>query len=256
MKFCCSPAAVALVFGFAFSFGAASCVNADEASQNRPQRGSSSAPATPTVTDSAKDTVVLTVWDIAVSNSPENKKADEKANLTWRLDNLPTEFASLSSVHEFVDQLKDAGRLRSLRELRLVTLDGQNATVQVGANKPEVTGSNYSSRGGRANSVTFRQIGTTIDARPRIDSEKHLQIQFEYNMSDLQKSNDVALVDEGDGKALFADMIVTRQFKTTARLKNGTAAVIRCDSNTVSSDKSAGQIELIILGGSISTPAK
>ena len=49
-------------------------------------------------------------------------------------------------------------------------------------------------------------------------------------MSDLQKSNDVTLVDDGDGKTLFADEIVTRQFKTTARLKNGTAAVVRCDS--------------------------
>ena len=135
-----------------------------------------------------QDTVVLTVWDITVSNSPENKKADEKGNLTWRLDNLPTEFASLKSVRELVEQLKDAGRLRSLRELRLVTLDGQNAMVQVGANKPEVTGSNYSSRGGRANSVTFRQVGTTIDALPASIRKKHLQIQFEYNMSDLQKS--------------------------------------------------------------------
>jgi hypothetical protein len=76
-------------------------------------------------------------------------------------------------------------------------------------------------------------------------------------MSDLQKSNEVALADEGEGKTIFADMIVTRQFKTTARLKNGTAAVIRCDSNAVSTYRSdAAQIELIILGGSIATSAK
>jgi Flp pilus assembly secretin CpaC len=184
-------------------------------------------------------------------NSTETKKADEKGSPAWRLDNMPTEFASLGDVRKFIQELRDAGRLRSLRELRLSALDGQNASAQVGTNKPQVTGSNYSSRG-RASSVTFRQIGTTIDARPSIDSEKRIRVQFEYNMSDLQKSNDVTLVDEGDGKTLFADEIVTRQFKTTARLKNGTASVIRCDSSVASGDKSdTGRTELIILCGVI-----
>jgi type II secretory pathway component GspD/PulD (secretin) len=185
-------------------------------------------------------------------NSTENKKADEKANPASRLDSIPTEFASSGDVRKFIQELRDAGRLRSLRQLRLSALDGQNASAQVGTNKPQVTGSNYSPRGGRANSVTFRQIGTTIEARPSIDSEKRIRVQFEYNMSDLQKSNDVTLVDDGDGKTLFADEIVTRQFKTTARLRNGTASVIRCDSSIASGDKSeAGRTELIILCGAI-----
>jgi type II secretory pathway component GspD/PulD (secretin) len=252
MKFSLRPSTeLLLAMGVAFSIGTACVLHAEEASPGRPARSASATPAATAANDSAKDTVVLTVWELSVANSAENKKADEKANLAWRMDNLPTEFASSSDVRKFIQELRDAGRVRSLRELRLSALDGQNASVQVGTNKPQVTGSNYSPRG-RANSVTFRQIGTTIEARPSVDSEKRIRVQFEYNMSDLQKSSDVTLVDEGDGKTLFADEIVTRQFKTTARLKNGAASVVRCDSSIAPGDKSdAGRTELIILSGAI-----
>jgi len=237
--------------GVTFLIGTTCILHGEEASSGRPPRFTGPTPAAAVANDSAKDTVVLTVWELSIANSTDNKKGDEKAKLAALLDNMPTEFTSSSNVREFIQGLRDAGRLRSLRELRLSALDGQSATVQAGANKPQVTGSNCSPRG-RANSVTFRQTGTTIDARPSIDSEKRIRVQFEYNMSDLQKSDGVALVDDGDGKTLFADEIVTRQFKTTTRLKNGAAAVIRCDSSIALGDKSdAGHTELIILCGAI-----
>src|SRR5215213_2101970 len=90
-----------LVIGVAFSFGAACFSYAEEASQDRPPRSryenaeqgtvtsrpaATVKPSTAAASDAAKDTIVLTVWDITISSTPENKKADEKANLSWRLN--------------------------------------------------------------------------------------------------------------------------------------------------------------------------
>src|SRR3954453_4948487 len=98
-----------LVIGVAFSLGAAFFSYAEDASQSRPSRSRhenaeqgtvtnrpapSVTPSTAAQSDAAKDTIVLTVWDITISSTPENEKAEEKAHLSWRLDNLPSEFTS------------------------------------------------------------------------------------------------------------------------------------------------------------------
>jgi hypothetical protein len=71
-------------------------------------------------------------------------------------------------------------------------------------------------------------------------------------MSDLEKSNDVTLSEPAEGLPQLADFVVTHQFKTTARLKSGTAVIVHSDSMSGSVDKAHdGQVELIILGGAV-----
>jgi hypothetical protein len=169
-------------------------------------------------------------------------------------NNLPAEFNSVDEVREFLAQLKHNGRVRSSRELRMLTLDGQTAQVQVGADQPRVTATSYSNRG-RQNQLMYRQVGTMIEARPRVDSEKRIQVQLDYNMSDVAKSNDIALSEEPDGKSQFADVTITRQFKSTASLKNGGAAMVHCDALAGAADKSGeGQTELAILAAALASP--
>ena len=147
------------------------------------------------LTDSPQSQVVLTLWELTVSDSAKQPEADSKSNLAWQLQNLPTEFGSLNEVRDFISRLKDAGRLHTSREVRLVAFDGQAARLQVGADRPQIAGTNMSTLG-RTNSIMYRSIGTIIEARPRIDTEKHIQVQLNYEASDLAKAEDVPLVRE------------------------------------------------------------
>jgi Flp pilus assembly secretin CpaC len=205
--------------------------------------------ATP-LSDTAKPTLVLTMWVVTLAESAGHAD-DEKAKLKERLNTLPPEFQSLNEVRDFIKSLKAANRVRSWRELRMITLDGQPAQLQVGSELPQIVGTSMSNRG-RQNSLQYRSVGTMVEARPHIDSEKHIQVQLDYNMSDTAKSNDVALSEDNDGKSQFADVMIKRQFKTTVRLSNGSAVIAHCDASTGSADKSGdGLTELIIVGGTI-----
>ena len=107
---------------------------------------------------------------------------------------------------------------------------------------------------GRMNSIMYRSVGTIIEARPRIDTEKHIQVQLDYEASDLAKAEDVPLSENNDGTSKLASNIFNRQLKTAAKFKNGGAAIVQSDSISGSADKSVkGQTVLIILGGSIGT---
>ena len=199
--------------------------------------------------DSPQSQVVLSLWELTVSNSAKKPEADSKSNLAWQLQNLPTEFGTLNEVRDLVSRLKDAGRLQSSREVRFVAFDGQSAFLKVGADKPQIVGINQTNMG-RMNSITYRSTGTVIEARPRIDTEKHIQVQLNYEASELAKADDVPISENNDGSSKSASSVVTRQLKTAAKFKNGGAAIVKFDSTSGSADKSiAGQTVLIILGG-------
>jgi Flp pilus assembly secretin CpaC len=213
-----------------------------------------SSSATP-MSDTPKPMLTLTLWVVTLAEPTGHVEDNSKAKLKDLLDKLPPEFHSLNEVRDFIKSLKAANRVRASRELRMITLDGQSATVQVGSDLPTIQGTSVSNRG-RQNSLMYRSIGTIVDARPQIDSEKHIQVQLDYNMSDMAKSNDVALSEDNDGKSQFADVMIKRQFKTTVWLKNGCAVIAHCDASTGSADKSGdGQTELIIVGGAIANAA-
>jgi type II secretory pathway component GspD/PulD (secretin) len=193
----------------------------------------------------------LTIWAVTLAEPTGHSDDDSKAKSGEPSNNLPAEFHSMNEVRDFIQQLKKAKRVRSSRELRIITLDGQNAQVQVGSDSPQITSSSISNRG-RQNAIMYRPLGTVVDVRPRIDSEKHIQIQLDYSLNDTAKSNDVAILEEPDGKSQFADVILHRQLKTMVRLQDGGAVVAHCDATTGWADKSGdGQTELIIIGGAI-----
>lgn len=203
------------------------------------------------ISETPKPMLAITVWALTLVEPTGRAEAESKVKSSEDVDNPPPEFQSSKEVRDFIQELKRAKRVRSSRELRIVTLDGQTARVEVGTDSPQITASNVSNRG-RQNAIMYRPLGTIVDVRPRIDSEKYIQIQLEYNLNDMAKSNDVAIVEEPDGKSQFADVMLKRQLKTTVRLPNGGAVVAHCDASTGWADKSGdGQTELIIVGATI-----
>ena len=98
--------------------------------------------------------------------------------------------------------------------------------------------------------MVYRSIGTIVQAKPRIDSEKRIQVEFEYNASYTEPSNDVAMFETNDGKSkIVPEMIVSQQLQTTAKMKNGAAVLVKSDTSSGSADKSTGrQTDLVIVG--------
>lgn len=203
--------------------------------------------AGPALTDSPKTMFAITLWAVRLNDSDKNGD-ESKRGLAPRTE-IPTEFGSIDGVRALVNGLASSGRVRSSRELRVLVLDGQSARVQIGADKPQVASANVTSMG-RSNSVIYRSIGTIVQAKPRIDSEKRIQIEIEYNASYTEPSNDVTMFETSDGKSkIVPEMIVTQQLQTTAKMKNGAAVLVKSDTSSGSTDKSTvRQTDLVILG--------
>jgi type II secretory pathway component GspD/PulD (secretin) len=147
--------------------------------------------------------------------------------------------------------MRVAGLLGSEREVRMVTLDGQPVTAQIGRNQPRIVATASDPRAGRVNSLKMEQIGVMIKAVPQIDSEEQIQVSLEVSESGLEKSTDVVMTMPAEGNPLFADVVTTRQFNTTARVKSGSAVLVQHDAAHDSDDPSRDMTELIILGAAV-----
>jgi hypothetical protein len=199
------------------------------------------------LTDSPKTMFAITLWAVRLNDSDKN--GDESKLVLPPRTEVPTEFGSMDSVRALINGLATSGRVRSSRELRVLALDGQQAQVQVGSDKPQVTAVSVTNLG-RSNALTYRSVGTVVRARAHIDSEKRIQLELDYNASEIEKAADVPMFESNDGKTkVTADMIVNQQIQTTAKMKNGAAVLLKCDTSNGSTDKTASrQTDLIILG--------
>jgi type II secretory pathway component GspD/PulD (secretin) len=181
-------------------------------------------------------------------NDSDKNGEDVKVSVASRTE-FPTEFGSADGVRALINGLAESGRVRSSRELRLIALAGQQAQVQIGANKPTVTGVAVTSLG-RTNSLTFKSLGTTVRATPYLDVEKRIQIALEYSMSDMEPTNDSPIFETSDGKSkVVAEKEIVHQVQTTAKLKNGAAVMVKCDVYNNTGEKTPSrQTDLLILG--------
>jgi type II secretory pathway component GspD/PulD (secretin) len=147
--------------------------------------------------------------------------------------------------------MRAAGVLRSERSLRMVTLDGQPVTAQIGRNQPRVVGVSNDSRRGQTSSLVMEPIGIKIRALPQIDSDDHIQVSMDIGESNVEKSTDVTLSITAEGGPQFADVVTTRQFNTTARTKSGSAVLLKRDASFDSEAAPGAKTELIILGAEV-----
>jgi hypothetical protein len=197
------------------------------------------------------ESVAFTLWILTVGDSSQPPADELSTNLAERIGNLPSVVGSVGDARELVDQMKVAGLLRNVRTYRLVTLNGQAVTAQRGRNQPRIVATAVDPRAGRMNSIQMEPVGTMIELRPRIDSERNIQISVKIGESAVEKSTDVLLAQPPDGSPEFADVVTTRQFDAAATLKNNTAVLLQSAASDDAQDDAGAETELIILGASI-----
>jgi hypothetical protein len=197
--------------------------------------------------DENRAMISLSIWILKLSES-HDEEAD--AELMAIIAARPV-VGSVTEVREIVGQMREAGMLRGERELRMMTLDGQPVTAQIGRNQPRVVGVSTDPRRGQTSSLVMEPVGIKIKALPKIDSEDQIQVSLEIGQSDVEKSTDVTISITAEGGPRFADVVTTRQFNTTARTKNGSAVLLQRDAAIDSDDRSRDATELIILGAAL-----
>lgn len=204
-----------------------------------------------TLSKEPQKAIALTVWVLTFGKSAKPAADDLGADLVERLVNRPNAYQSIDEVRESVSRLKGAESLRNSREYRIVALDGQSASAQVGSNLPRVIAT-ATSESVQTNSITYEPTGTLIKLRPLIDAEGYIQVSLHYAASHMEKSNDTRIMIPAAGDATFADVIVTSQINTTARLKSGTAVVVHNQAFTGSESGGAGgHTKLVLLGAQL-----
>jgi type II/III secretion system protein len=198
-----------------------------------------------------KAMIALSVWILKLSASHEEADPELTATISAQTENLSPVIGTVSEVRELVARMRVAGLLGKERELRMVTVDGQPVTAQIGRNQPRIVGTSSDPRRGQVNSLKMEEIGVMIKAVPQIDSDEQIQVSLEIGESGFEKSTDVVIAMPAEGGPLFADVVTTRQFNTTARVKSGNAVLLQRDATRDSTDASRDTTELIILGAAV-----
>jgi hypothetical protein len=193
----------------------------------------------------------LRLWVLSIRLSAEQAQNETLRNLVTEATNLPQTIESTNAFRELVAKLTKAQILQRSREYRIAAAVGQTAQLTNGSQRPVITNTTLSGRGGgggRVNTYQYHSVGTSISVTPRIESMGLLSIALNFNDSDLAESDRSVPVAELDGaKPVMIPEITSVQLQTNVRLKRGGAAIVQTDT---SSDSASGIVEakLIVLG--------
>lgn len=139
--------------------------------------------------------------------------------------------ASSENVSFLLRALQDSRRLEILSRPQVLTLDNQQAFIQVGQRVPRIVNSIINQNGAQ-NNVQLENVGLIIGVTPRISPEGNVVMEIDAEKSKLGPEN------EGIPVSIAANGTIIRS--------------PRVDTITAQATVSAGDGETIILGGLIS----
>jgi type II secretory pathway component GspD/PulD (secretin) len=139
-------------------------------------------------------------------------------------------------------ELEKQGKLDSVTRVRLSSVGGRKALVQLGERVPVETARNRGGFGGRGgeggftSSYTFEQIGTLISATPRVEEGGGLVVDVQVERSrlaDVPKTSSEAQQEDPIARRKIVSLVC----QSTVRLKPGEPTLV--DSYQTAADKQA-----------------
>lgn len=134
--------------------------------------------------------------------------------------------AANESVNVMVRALQDAGRINILSRPQIMTLDNQEAFVQVGARVPRITGSTITQFGGTQNTTADEDVGLLLTVRPRVSPDGLVVMEIGAEKSEigpLEQGIPVAVT--ADGNAVLSPQILTTTAQTVVSANSGQTVV-------------------------------
>jgi len=134
--------------------------------------------------------------------------------------------AANESVNVMIRALQDAGRINILSRPQVMTLDNQEAYVQVGSTIQQITNSTITQFGGTQNGTTPVEVGLLLSLRPRVSPDGLIVMEISTEKSKVgpaEQGTPVAVT--ADGTAIFSPPILKTTAQTVVSANSGQTVV-------------------------------
>jgi type II secretory pathway component GspD/PulD (secretin) len=133
-----------------------------------------------------------------------------------------------ADVAKRVAEMEKQGKLTIVHRLRLATVDGQAALIQLGERRPRITASNAFGGGrGMTNSVSFENVGTMVNIIPHVHGEDAVTMKLTVEKSGPRlRADSPVIADSPVGEKVRAESIGTLSIQTVVRLASDKTAVV------------------------------
>ena len=172
------------------------------------------------LTDALSLGLRLSTFDIGSPSRPDNAflstgsfMGTETNVLTGLFD---TSVLSVNfNINAFFQALAQKNRVRILQEPRIFTADNQEANFFDGRDVPFITNTTINSLGNPTDSFEYREVGVSLNVRPRITTQHHVDMEINLELSTISDER------------LFGGAILDRR-ETTTRVvvKSGQTIVL------------------------------
>jgi type II secretory pathway component GspD/PulD (secretin) len=214
-----------------------------------------SAPTTgeATATDSvppeaSTEQISLELWLVTLENASDGKNDDELDPLLARLGYLSTSLGSRDTARALVARLEERKAVRRIKEFRVTTLSGHDASFVTGERTPTITGVTMTDLG-QSNNIIYQQIGTAVSLTPWANADGSIRVRVKAETSDIEESKDVAIVVPKNGKGVFGHEVRTSHIDTMVSVASGETMLV---GKTFDDQKLA--VQLVLLSAQIVKP--
>ncbi|MCU0723007.1 MAG: type II secretion system secretin GspD [Planctomycetes bacterium] len=126
------------------------------------------------------------------------------------------------NVDVLVRALKRKGKLKVLSAPRILVLDNQQATINVGREIPRITNSRVTDQGSVINSVQYENVGIALQVTPHINPDGLVRMAIQPEVSEVAPKSEGVPISEG----AVAPVFVTSTAQTTVSIKDGYTVII------------------------------
>ena len=114
------------------------------------------------------------------------------------------------------------GRLEVLATPRILVLDNQTASIDVGKEVPIVTSSQVTQQGNTINSIQYERVGILLEVTPHINPDGIVTMAIRPEISDVASEAESVQISEGTTSPTF----IVNSADTTVAVRNGMTVVI------------------------------
>jgi type II secretory pathway component GspD/PulD (secretin) len=143
-----------------------------------------------------------------------------------------------------LQNLQAKGLIGKLKRFRLTAAENRPGSVKERGSKPYVTSVIQAGNGLTTRSVTYRDVGTTVDVTPQIGDDQKIVLELHFTDSRMHVPEDgVVLGNDENGKPIRATHFINAKFDGKVTVRSGEAAV----AQGVTTQSKSGQHQTLLL---------
>jgi type II secretory pathway component GspD/PulD (secretin) len=185
--------------------------------------------------DRRPQTVALEVTLVEV---PPRRTADGKLEAGDKDFDEKDLTGPVDAVANHLKALQKKGAVGSVQRFQMTTLENQATSMLQGETKPVVTGITKLATGASSRSITYRNVGTSVQATPRLGADKSVLLELRIEESRLFTPDDGVVLGMDDrGMPIIMADVVHAKFSGTLQLTPGQAVLAQGVQTTSKSGK-------------------